>query len=237
MAAHNGHYQPHPQAYPDDFAHDSRTRKPSSYDHEQKNQSQPHPRSPLGSNAPAQQPLNNAIGNAFEKSDAARVVDPDLIAQITAEVKKSVLEEIKHGMAASATQPQPVPAQSHYVPQSPASTSVSMSSQNAYTPPLPEYAEHHSQAHAFPEPSFRDPFRRDPSLDGTDDIPHKRSAPVDIPSSRSCARPAPMTRMATADCTPIERMWQLLFDPEDQPLPRLGEFLRGLALHLVYSFL
>ena len=49
---------------------------------------------------PMQQPLKSAIGHAFEKSDAARVVDPDLIAQITEQVKKSVLDEIKSsGMA------------------------------------------------------------------------------------------------------------------------------------------
>ncbi|RYG28083.1 MAG: hypothetical protein EOO01_40350 [Chitinophagaceae bacterium] len=67
---------------------------------------------------PSQQPLKAAIGNAFEKSDAARVVDPNLIAEITEQVKKSVLEEIKASVAASA---QPVP---QYVPPSPASTSI-----------------------------------------------------------------------------------------------------------------
>jgi hypothetical protein len=39
--------------------------------------------------------------------------------------------------------------------------------------------------------------------------------------------------MATDDFTPIEKMWQRLFDTDGQPLPRLGEFLRGLAMHLV----
>jgi hypothetical protein len=41
--------------------------------------------------------------------------------------------------------------------------------------------------------------------------------------------------MATEDYTPIEKMWQRLFDQDGQPMPRLGEFLRGLALHLVCS--
>ncbi|KAF2131045.1 hypothetical protein P153DRAFT_209438 [Dothidotthia symphoricarpi CBS 119687] len=231
MAAYDDYRQPDPHAYPDDdFVHDWRTHKPSAYSHDQQTPTQSHGRVGSASNAPSHQPLNNAIGNAFEKSDAARVVDPDLIAQITAEVKKSVLDEIKQGIA-GATQPQPVPAQSHHVAHSPVSTSASIPSQNAHTPPSPQYAEHYSQAYTAPEPLFRDPL-----FDGSDDTPYKRSAPVDVPPSRPSARPAPMTRMATADCTPIERMWQLLFDSDGQPMPRLGEFLRGLALHLIEDY-
>lgn len=40
----------------------------------------------------------------------------------------------------------------------------------------------------------------------------------------------------TDDYTPIEKMWQRLFDQDGQPLPRLGEFLRGLALHLIEDY-
>ena len=39
--------------------------------------------------------------------------------------------------------------------------------------------------------------------------------------------------MMTEDYTPIEKMWQRLFEADGQPLPRLGQLLRGLALHLV----
>lgn len=238
MAAYNDHRQTDPQAYPDDFAHDRRTLRPASYHepyrpasyHEPHNPAQSHKRFHSISNTQSQQPLNTAIGNAFDKLDAGRAVDPDLIAQITAEVKKSVLDEIKHGVAGT-TQSQPIPAQSHHVPQSPASTHASIPSQNVNTPPSPGYPEYHSLLDAACEPLLRDPLP-----DGSDDTPYKRNAPGSIPSNRSSARPAPMTRMATADCTPIERMWQLLFDSEGQPMPRLGEFLRGLALHLIEDY-
>ncbi|KAL5116063.1 hypothetical protein ACEQ8H_006075 [Pleosporales sp. CAS-2024a] len=181
---------------------------------------------------PSQQPLNNAIGHAFEKSDAARVVDPSLIAQITEQVKKSVLEEIKLSVAASATQPQPGAPQ--LVPPSPASTSASVPPRHVYTPPSPKPAEH--SANTSPSP---DPLARDPLLDDNHDTPtprNPRSAPVDVPTDRPTARPAPAVRMATEDYTPIEKMWQRLFDADGQPLPRLGEFLRGLALHLVEDY-
>lgn len=180
----------------------------------------------------SQQPLKNAIGNAFDRSDAARIVDPDIIAQITAEVKKSVLDEINlRGIAGiTQTQPVPIPPQ-QYVPPSPASTSASVPPRDVYTPPSPKHTDFSTQPFPTAEPLFREPV-----FDGNDDTPtprYERSAPVDIPRERSSARPAPAARMATDDYTPIEKMWQRLFDPDGQPLPRLGEFLRGLALHLV----
>ncbi|KAF1939161.1 hypothetical protein EJ02DRAFT_352914 [Clathrospora elynae] len=184
---------------------------------------------------PTQLPLRNAIGNAFDKSDAARVVDPDLIAQITAEVKKSVLEEIKSSVIAGATQPEPVPlSPNHWVPPSPASTSNSFPPRDVYTPPSPKRSDLPSR-----QSPDRESLYREPLLDGNSDTPtprFERSAPVDLPRERASARPAPAPRMATEDYTPIEKMWQRLFDPEGLPLPRLGQLLRGLALHLIEDY-
>ena len=186
--------------------------------------------------APVQQPLKNALNNAFDKSDAARAVDPDLIAQITEEVKKSVLNEIKFNGVGGTTGHQAPPPQQPYVPQSPASTSASFPTRNVYTPPSPKYADFSSHGSASPDPT--DPLARDPTFDGAGDTPtprHERSAPVNIPyESASRPRPVPPQRMPTdGDYSPIEKMWQRLFDPQDQPTARLGQFLRGLAIHLV----
>lgn len=187
---------------------------------------------------PVQQPLKSAIGNAFEQSDAARTVDPDLIAQIAAEVKRSVLDEIKQNGISGATPAQPGPASpQQHIPPSPDSTSASFPIRNVYTPPSDYYQDASSQ----PPPAQNLPSR-DSTFDGSaDDLPNSRygsSAPVDIPRrERVPERPAPAARMATDDFTPIEKMWQRLFDPDGQPLPRLGEFLRGLAMHLVSEIL
>ncbi|KAL7773459.1 hypothetical protein CFE70_003423 [Pyrenophora teres f. teres 0-1] len=141
---------------------------------------------------PIQQPLKSAIGHAFEKSDAASVVDPQLIAQIAAEVKRSVLDEIKSsGITDFPGQPSP----------------------------------------------DRDPLYRDPLLDGNSDIPtsrFERSGPQE--RERPPVRPNPPTRMMTEEYTPIEKMWQRLFETDGRPLPRLGQLLRGLALHLIEDY-
>jgi hypothetical protein len=237
MAYEHYHNQPdaHHGAYPTSYDH---SHVPSSYDYDSQYRASTHGSSRASSSVasdgpppPSQQPLKNAIGNAFEKSDAARVVDPNLIAQITEQVKKSVLQEIKLSVAASATQAQPTHVTPQYVPPSPASTSASGPPRDVYTPPSPKNADFGGRTSPSP-----DPLARDPLLDGNHDTPtprNGRSAPVDIPSERPPTRPAPAPRMATEDYTPIEKMWQRLFDQEGQPLPRLGEFLRGLALHLV----
>jgi hypothetical protein len=179
---------------------------------------------------PIQQPLKNAIGHAFDKSDAARVVDPDLIAQITEQVKRSVLDEIKSSGMAGTTHAQTIPVSpQQWGPPSPISTSNSIPPRDVYTPPSPKRTDFSSQQ--SPE---RDPLYRDPLLDGNSDLPTprpERGAPVE--RERPSARPAPARRMATEDYTPIEKMWQRLFEPDGQPLPRLGQLLRGLALHLV----
>ncbi|KAH7090255.1 hypothetical protein FB567DRAFT_437322 [Paraphoma chrysanthemicola] len=227
---------PHHASY--SSSHDHSHHVPGSYEYDAQYRPNARGRSRASSVAseklaqPSAQPLKTAIGNAFDKSDAARVVDPNLIAEITEQVKKSVLEEIKLSVAASAAaERQPVP---QYVPPSPASTSASVPPRDVYTPPSPKHTEFSSQ----PSPS-PDPLARDPLLDGNTDTPtpkQERTAPIDIPTERPPVRPAPAARMATEDYTPIEKMWQRLFDQEGQPLPRLGEFLRGLALHLIEDY-
>lgn len=250
MAAYDAYRsQPDPsqqQSYPSsvyDPTYDGRPYQSSAYSGAQYQDSQGR-RSRASSSAPSegqqpvQQPLNNALNNAFDKSDAARTVDPDLIAQITAEVKRSVLHEIKSSGVGGATgQPQP-PPQQQYVPQSPTSTSASFPPRNVYTPPSPhKHPDFSSQGSASPEP----PLARDSEFDGTDDTPtprYERNAPADISrEAASKTRPAGPTRMETEpDFTPIEKMWQRLFDAQGTPTPRLGQFLRGLALHLVRHY-
>ena len=177
-----------------------------------------------------QQPLKTALNNAFDKSDSARTVDPHLIAQITAEVKKSVLDEIKLTAMGGGNTGQTPPHQAF--PSSTAQTPP----RNVYTPPSPNRQDFSARDFSSPDPPSFQPTV--PTFDGNDDTPPLRgpqSAPVEIPRARMPPRPAP-ARMATEETyTPIEKMWQRLFDVQGQPTARLGQFLRGLAVHLVRS--
>jgi len=224
------------RSQPDSSSYDSRSYHPSSYHHDShyRDPQRPSSRSSSkpthdGFSTSPQQPLHNALNNAFDKSDSASKVDPHLIAQITAEVKKSVLDEIKMGLGVTAQPAQSAPPQP-YPPTSPGSA-TSMPSRNVYTPPSPRRPDLPSHSSASP-----DPLACDPLFDGASDTPtpkHDDSAPADVPHEKTSSRPAPPFRMSTDGFTPIEKMWQHLFDPQGQPTPRLGQFLRGLAVHLV----
>jgi hypothetical protein len=224
----------------DSANYDSRQYQSSTYHQPSNYQESPRPRSRASSSAPSdgqpgQQPLNCAVNHAFDKSDAARTVDPELIAQITAEVKRSLLDDIKLNGVGATVQPQPHAPPPHYVPHSPTSTSASFPSRNVYTPPSPRHPDFASQGSTSP-----DPLAHDPLFDGADDTPTprvERSTPDSVPfEGTRRPRPAPAPTMAAeADFSPIEKKWQRLFEPQGQPTPRLGQFLRGLAIHLVTS--
>ena len=163
------HQSPYPSSY--DQGYEPRTYHAPSYHQEPQNREPQSPKSRSSSIAPSdglpqpsQQPLKNALNNAFDKSDSAAKVDPDIIAQITAEVKKSVLSEIKmNGMGVTG---QPVPPHLYAPPvQSPDSTTA-IPSRNVYTPPSPKHADLSSHGSASP-----DPLARDPMFDGADDTP------------------------------------------------------------------
>jgi hypothetical protein len=51
--------------------------------------------------------------------------------------------------------------------------------------------------------------------------------------SDNTRRPSPARARTDDDETVVEKMWQPLFDSRGEPTPRVGQFLRGLALHLV----
>lgn len=173
---------------------------------------------------PASQPLKNVIGHAFEKSNASRALDPELVAQITA----AVIEEIRSSGLATPSHAWPVSQQQH-VPPSP------MASSSPHGGPTPSYPE---PTDVLTHPSLtRDPLSCD--VRGIDDGPASRfngNATMDIPHECASSRPDPPPRLATDDYTPIEKMWQRLFTLDGQPLPRLGEFLQGLALHLIEDY-
>jgi len=63
------------------------------------------------------------------------------------------------------------------------------------------------------------------------------SSPLDRPSVRfSDRRPGVARTYSTAELSTIDQKWGRLFDSEGTPTKRLGEFLRGLANHIIDDF-
>jgi hypothetical protein len=63
------------------------------------------------------------------------------------------------------------------------------------------------------------------------------SSPLDKPGVRfSDRRPAVSRTYSTAELSTIDQKWGRLFDSEGTPTKRLGQFLRGLANHIINDF-
>lgn len=229
-------YQSQYSAYEHDDYPDPRNYASANYNPSQYSSQQPplSPRSRASSNPrsdTSQQPVYDAVNNAFEKSDAASQVDPALIAQITEQVRRQVINDLKAGGIPIQQQPQ-----QPYVTRSPTvSTTASFPSRNVYTPPSPTRHDFSSNGSDSPDRPHAEPV-----FSPSEDLPtpkyrdDKPTLTQGAYNESSRARPAPSTRIVSdPEATTLEKIWQPLFDSEGQPTHRLGQFLRGLAIHIV----
>ncbi|KAN0113022.1 hypothetical protein V8E51_005973 [Hyaloscypha variabilis] len=98
-------------------------------------------------------------------------------------------------------------------------SSSSSSPPPTHTPPSP--TQYSKPAYAPPPPMMASP----------------PSSPLDRPSVRfSDRRPGVARTYSTAELSTIDQKWGRLFDSEGTPTKRLGEFLRGLANHIIDDF-
>lgn len=191
------------------------------------------------------QPVYEAVNSAFDKSNAASQLDPDLVAQITEEVRKQVLDTLK-----SSGQ---LPSQSK--PQAKDESATASYPPRVYTPPSPTRHDsiHSTDSSNSPEPPVQDPYFKSDARERDGPLPKfggtrtTSSVTSDHGSQYGAAsqhgntsanaqyppRPPVQRHFTDVEETAIEKTWRPLFDADGQPTPRLSQFLRGLALHLV----
>ena len=187
-------------------------------------------------------PINEAVNAAsVDKAPDNAAMNPELIAQITENVIKQLRTvPLESGTPVQGIHPQyPPPPPKQPVPQSPTSkTNVSppIPTRNVYTPPSPEkhpdYVNHApSEAPSntiYPSPPSP------PELSSSQNEEQRPPSRVSVSSDTSNARPKGPARLSTSkEETTLEKIWGQLFDEEGRPTARLGQFLRGLAVHLV----
>lgn len=221
----------------------------------------PPPPPPQSNAAPPQgQPVNDAVTSAFSRADTA--VPPELIAQITEDVIKRLRAAGVDGpaanpaaaAAAAATAPPPPPppaasGSSHGHSRNNSQTtsdSASVPARDVYTPPSPRPNKPDIAAYGSPP--------RQGSVIGNAAIPsvipnspRQPTSPWEAPKGRSAdrgppspehsetSRPGPERKPTDQDETPMDRTWGQLFDESGHSTARLGQFLRGLANHIVRS--
>jgi hypothetical protein len=197
--------------------------------------------------APVEVPIYNAVNKAFDNSSAANQLPDEVIQQITEQVRSQVINSLKAegiaGPAAPASAPPPSqqpfsvpPPQSFPLPQTfpppPQSPSTSNNSRPIHTPPSP--TRRSSNGSSLPDALPQDPqFAENGNL-AKEDLSSRYGERSHKDDYR---RPSPSRMRTSEDETVVEKMWQPLFDTNGEPTPRLGQFLRGLALHLVRRWL
>ena len=208
-----------------------------------------------------QQPIKEAVSSALHaKGDMSNSFSPEVIAQITETVIKQLQSTNLNGGLSMPPQPYyPPPHAQHHIPlhqpipttttQQPIPISPSTShsgnsppnpTRNVYTPPSPHkhpdyviVGHHNSSPELTPNAQPPSPPRHFAQPE------EQRSASRTSISSQhsestNYVRPRGPARLSTSkDETTLEKIWGQLFDEQGHATVRLGQFLRGLAIHLV----
>jgi hypothetical protein len=189
----------------------------------------PHQYAPPSWNPNTQGHVNDAVASAVNKAENSGSIAPELISQITA----TVIQQLKaygldnlQGQQQQQHQTGPPPQASSRTESSPSGTAS-----NSHTTPS-------SESHDF-EPFQKrptQPSRTSPRPSATTFIPERKESPSSHYNSdhgQKEYRPKAPERVSTSgEMTTLEKIWGKLFE-DGKPTPRLGQFLRGIAVHLV----
>lgn len=196
-----------------------------------------------------QQSLGEAAPSAFAQSEPHNQVPPELIAQITANVisqlKTTGIDAVSSVAPSNARYqppppPPPPPPPVQWAPPLTPSTDLAASSptyaRSDHTPPSPyRQAEIPRTGSPLPQAPILQPdpmYSREPL--GGPLQPRSSSAPLSENSDSAYSRPKGPSRLSTGkEETTLEKIWGPLFDEECNPTLRLGQLLRGLAVHIV----
>lgn len=188
------------------------------------------------------QPVYDAVDSAFDNTSAPAHVPDEVIQKITEQVRSQVINTLRsEGFPSVAAPSASAPPQQYFPPppppfippQSPTTSTTNSipTSRNIHTPPSP--ARRDSTRASTPDVPAQDPLFFDAAF-AKEDLSSRYGDRTESDVNR---RPT-VPRVHTDDEeTVVEKMWQPLFDARGEPTPRVGQFLRGLALHLVSIFL
>ncbi|EPE27303.1 hypothetical protein GLAREA_03218 [Glarea lozoyensis ATCC 20868] len=178
--------------------------------------------------SPLKQNRAQKMSTTSMDSDSSEHVSAETIAAITERIKQEVLEHLKQTGSMDG-QPKAEPMQRRSSTRS-ASTSSHRSvsppsTRRVYTPPSPVLPS--KSAYPPPPPMAR----KSPPVSPTDKGPGVR-----FTNREPKTRPAGTRTFSQLELSTIDLKWGQLFENDGTPTPRLGQFLRGLANHIVDDY-
>lgn len=147
-------------------------------------------------------------------------------------------KETMRTTASNADQPKSEPIARCSSPDKMSSTSTpSPPARNVYTPPSPRTGATHGKTNTGSLPF--NPLHSPPNSPTKDKYGVRFSNPRDPvdKDGAQTARPTAYRSASSSQFTTIDQKWGRLFDHECKPTARLGQFLRGLANHIVSNFI
>jgi hypothetical protein len=185
----------------------------------------------------ARAPINEAINSAFTNSSAtANAMSPDILQQLTAQITANVIQQLKVSNIS-------VPGVSPVIP--PAAPSDYKSS-NGGSPPIDRASVYTPPSPFGPGEPQKSPGRGGLGVDmlngsgpylATDRQASPPLSQSSQPGDEKNFRPKGPQRISTGgDMTVVEKIWGTLFDQSGEATPRLGQFLRGIAMHLISDY-
>lgn len=192
--------------------------------HQQQQQQQPQAHAHTGR-------INDAVNSAFSDAERPSYLSPEVVSQITANViqqlKMTGLDGLQGGQQQQHPAPSPGPSPGPNFTPSPGPN---------YTPSPTSRAGHEDMYPAPPEYQYSPrPASREPVPPPMERQESRDSRSSD-PRSKVESRSASLSRDSDPDLTTLEKIWGKLFEGE-KPTQRLGQLLRGIAVHLVCTLL
>lgn len=187
------------------------------------------------------QPLNDVVNPAVDNADASNALPPEVLSQLTSQltsqITASVLQQLKAtNLETQAPTPVPTDGVTSFASVQ-SDTSLPLFQRIVHTPPSPQRPSNDA---VFASPTS--PTKSTCSVQGRHSPndekrsmtpPSQANQPDEVRSDRP-ERPNAMVRKPT-EITTLEKIWGPLFDGSG-PTARLGQFLRGLALHLIEDY-
>ncbi|KAJ5125565.1 hypothetical protein N7526_007742 [Penicillium atrosanguineum] len=191
--------------------------------------------------------LNDAVSSAVHNNvSSPSYLSPDVLSQITATVIQQLKASGLNNIQGSAPSPASVPPPRSQSQQPPFPTTEYPPRPHSESPPnaqrsgslpTPNPMSNSYDPSTFPAPSGYSSDSR-PNPKPTPDPPLRRRDSISSHGSHKAdvTRPKPPSRDATAmEMTTLERIWGKLFE-DGKPTKRLGQFLRGIAMHLIEDY-
>jgi hypothetical protein len=171
---------------------------------------------------PAGGRIDDAVASAVNQADASNHFSPELISQVTA----TVIQQLQaYGLGS----PQQQQQQQQPPPPPPPQAPPVLDTTYYEPPPASRYRSTESPEAREAKSTYSIPIE---TRDGS-----RRPSPGKVSDAGSESRPTMSERIpkSSDEMTTLEKIWGRMFE-DGKPTPRLGQLLRGIAVHLVILF-